>query len=142
MQCGQGKPFTVTSTNSKMGSVAVRSYEKGGAVTESDEPSRANVSGGGGSIKDGVAGGGRVGYRFDAGKDSDVTVGVSGSGVSTKDYKDVKATGADVTYRKGGTSVGVEVSRGRFTPSFSGNPTAGTFDPNDRRVTFKLKKEF
>ena len=34
MQCGQGKPFTVTSTNSKMGSVAVRSYEKGGVVTK------------------------------------------------------------------------------------------------------------
>jgi hypothetical protein len=45
--------------------------------------------------------------------------------VSTKDYKDVKATGADVTYRKKGTSVGVEVSRGRFTPSFDGNPTTG-----------------
>ncbi len=36
MQCGQGKPFTVTSTNSKMGSVAVRSYEKGGVVTKPD----------------------------------------------------------------------------------------------------------
>ena len=36
MQCGQGKPFTVTSTNSKMGSVAVRSYEKGGVVTKSN----------------------------------------------------------------------------------------------------------
>ena len=34
MQCGQGKPFTVTSTNPKMGSVAVRSYEKGGVVTK------------------------------------------------------------------------------------------------------------
>ena len=34
MQCSQGKPFTVTSTNSKMGSVAVRSYEKGGVVTK------------------------------------------------------------------------------------------------------------
>jgi hypothetical protein len=134
--------LSFTSTNPKMSGKAIKSYEKGGMVTESDEPSRANVSGGGGSIKDGVAGGGRVGYRFDAGKDSDVTVGVSGSGVSTKDYKDVKATGADVTYRKKGTSVGVEVSRGRFTPSFDGNPTTGTFDPNDRRVTFKFKKEF
>jgi|Laugrespbdmm15dd_1035085.scaffolds.fasta_scaffold04110_2 hypothetical protein len=34
MQCGQGKPFTVTSTNSKMGSAAVRSYEEGGEVTK------------------------------------------------------------------------------------------------------------
>lgn len=32
MQCGQGKPFTITSTNPKMGGTAVRSYEKGGVV--------------------------------------------------------------------------------------------------------------
>jgi hypothetical protein len=127
MKCSQSKPFTMTSTNPKMGGAAIKSYEKGGVVTKSDEPSRVNVSGSGGSIKDGVAGGGRVGYRFDAGKDSDVTVGVSGSGVSTKDYKDIKATGVDATYRKGNTSVGVEVSRGR---------------PNERRVMLKFKKEF
>ena len=34
MQCSQGKPFTVTSTNPKMGGTAVRSYEKGGVVTK------------------------------------------------------------------------------------------------------------
>lgn len=34
MQCGQGKPFTVTSSNSKMGSAAIKSYEKGGVVTK------------------------------------------------------------------------------------------------------------
>lgn len=32
MQCGQGKPFTMTSTNSKMGGAAVKSYKKGGMV--------------------------------------------------------------------------------------------------------------
>jgi len=32
MQCGQGKPFTVTSSNPKMGGAAIRSYEKGGVV--------------------------------------------------------------------------------------------------------------
>ena len=32
MQCGQGKPFTMTSTNPKMGGAAVKSYEKGGVV--------------------------------------------------------------------------------------------------------------
>lgn len=32
MQCGQGKPFTMTSTNPKMGGAAVKSYEKGGMV--------------------------------------------------------------------------------------------------------------
>lgn len=36
MQCGQGKPFTVTSNNSKMGSAAIRSYEKGGVVRKPD----------------------------------------------------------------------------------------------------------
>lgn len=36
MQCGQGKPFTVTSNNSKMGSAAIRSYEKGGVVKKPD----------------------------------------------------------------------------------------------------------
>lgn len=32
MQCGQGKPFTVTSTNPKMGNAIIKSYEKGGEV--------------------------------------------------------------------------------------------------------------
>ena len=43
MQCGQGKPFTVTSTNSKMGSAAVRSYEKGGVVTKPDSDRKNSV---------------------------------------------------------------------------------------------------
>lgn len=34
MKCGQGKPFTVTSSNAKMGGSAIRSYEKGGMVTK------------------------------------------------------------------------------------------------------------
>jgi hypothetical protein len=34
MKCGQGKPFTITSTNAKMGSPAIQSYEKGGMVTK------------------------------------------------------------------------------------------------------------
>ena len=36
MQCGQGKPFTVTSTNSRMGGAAVRSYKEGGIVEGSN----------------------------------------------------------------------------------------------------------
>lgn len=32
MKCSQSKPFTMTSTNAKMGGAAVRSYEKGGIV--------------------------------------------------------------------------------------------------------------
>jgi hypothetical protein len=34
MKCGQGKPFTITSTNAKMGGPAIQSYEKGGMVTK------------------------------------------------------------------------------------------------------------
>ena len=44
MQCGQGKPFTVTSTNPKMGGTAVRSYEKGGVVTKPD-PDPKSIAG-------------------------------------------------------------------------------------------------
>ena len=33
MQCGQGKPFTMTSSNPKMGGPAVKSYQAGGVVT-------------------------------------------------------------------------------------------------------------
>jgi hypothetical protein len=43
MQCGQGKPFTVTSTNSKMGSAAIRSYEKGGVVKKPDSDLKNTV---------------------------------------------------------------------------------------------------
>ena len=37
MQCSQAKPFTMTSTNSKMGGAAIKSYEKGGMVTKPKE---------------------------------------------------------------------------------------------------------
>jgi hypothetical protein len=32
MKCSQAKPFTITSTNAKMGGAAIPSYEKGGMV--------------------------------------------------------------------------------------------------------------
>lgn len=34
MQCGQGKPFTMTSSNAKMGGAAIKSYAKGGIVVK------------------------------------------------------------------------------------------------------------
>jgi len=37
MQCSQAKPFTMTSTNSKIGGAAIKSYEKGGMVTKPKE---------------------------------------------------------------------------------------------------------
>ena len=47
MQCGQGKPFTMTSSNPKMGGPAVKSYQAGGVVTgpnpRIDEETRAKA---------------------------------------------------------------------------------------------------
>ena len=47
MQCGQGKPFTMTSSNPKMGGSAVKSYQAGGVVTgpnpRIDEETRARA---------------------------------------------------------------------------------------------------
>jgi hypothetical protein len=37
MQCSQAKPFTMSSTNAKMGGAAIKSYEKGGMVTKPKE---------------------------------------------------------------------------------------------------------
>ena len=34
MQCSQAKPFTMSSSNAKMGGAAIKSYEKGGMVTK------------------------------------------------------------------------------------------------------------
>jgi hypothetical protein len=37
MQCSQAKPFTMSSTNPKIGGAAIKSYEKGGMVTKPKE---------------------------------------------------------------------------------------------------------
>jgi hypothetical protein len=37
MKCSQAKPFTLTSSNAKMGSPAIKSYQKGGMVTKPKE---------------------------------------------------------------------------------------------------------
>lgn len=37
MKCSQAKPFTMTSTNPKVGGAAIKSYEKGGMVTKPKE---------------------------------------------------------------------------------------------------------
>jgi hypothetical protein len=138
------KAYTLYSTNPKMGKAHPsmgKGYADGGLVPEDDNKQRVEVSGGGGSIRGGVAGGGRAAVTAGVGKDSELTVGISGSGVRTSDIKEAKITGADVTYRKGDTSVGIEVQKGHYTPDPMGAP-GGTFDPADRRVMFKYKKEF
>jgi hypothetical protein len=140
------KTLSYFSNNPKMVVVKRKGFSGGGEVTENDRP-RLQISGGGASIEDdpapgvkvrGVGAGGRVGYRFDAGKNADVTVGVSGSASKvkvdtpegSKTYRDKRITGGDVTYRRGNTSYGVSYSE---TPKEKGT---------DRRVMFKLKKDF
>ena len=58
MQCGQGKPFTMTSSNPKMGGPAVKSYQAGGVVTgpnpRIDEETRARAMASVASLKSGV----------------------------------------------------------------------------------------
>ena len=140
------KTIKFFSTNPKMGKVQTKGFKDGGMVTENDRP-RVQVSGGANTMKvdpvpgvsvRGVSGGGRVGYRFDAGKDSDVTVGMSGSASRVKvntpegsrTYTDKRITGGDVTYRKGNTSYGVSYNE---TPKEKGT---------ERRVMLNLRKEF
>jgi hypothetical protein len=119
----------------------IRSYEKGGMVVD---PERLQIAGGGNTINEanvkGAAGGGRVGYRFAAGPNADVTAGVSGSmsrvKVNTPEgvrhYADKRLTGVDLTYRKGNTSVGVGVSKG---------PTPDT-PQGGKRLSLTYRKEF
>ena len=42
MKCSQAKPFTMTSSNPKMGGGAIKSYEKGGMVTKPTSTPRGN----------------------------------------------------------------------------------------------------
>jgi len=138
-----GKPSTCYSDNPKMGQAyPVKGYKDGGIVD------RLQVSGGGASIKKdpvpgvkvrGIGGGGRIGYRFDAGKDADLTVGVSGTASKvkvgtpegSKTYTNKKITGGDVSYRKGDTTYGASYEE---RPTDKGDV--------DRRVMLKFKKEF
>ena len=140
-----GKASMCYSDNPKMGKAyPVKGYQAGGMVDDS----RFQVSGGASNIEHdpvpgvkvrGVGGGGRIGYRFDAGKDADLTVGVSGSASKvkvdtpegSKTYRDKRITGADVTYRKGDSSYGV---------SYDEKPTER--GDVDRRVMLKFRKEF
>lgn len=140
------KKHTLYSNNPKMGQPYApqgKGYADGGLVfKDKEDPIRKlQVSGGGQAIKGGIAGGGRVGYEFDTGNNSSLTVGVAGSGVKTKDTKDFKVTGADVSYRKGDTTIGVEATKGRYTPDPMGAP-GGSYDPDEKRVMFKFTKEF
>ena len=134
-----GKPSTCYSDNPKMGKPYTpqgKGYADGGRVPDDDMP-RVDVQGGVNSINErgvkGIGGGGRVGVTVPMSDDRDVTVGVSGGGAKVRaggnTYKDFNVTGADVSYRKGDTTIGVEVSK---------NPTK----LGDKTIMFKYRKEF
>lgn len=137
---GKGKPSTCYSDNPKMGKPyqsQAKGYRDGGRVPDDNDTPRVNVQGGMNSIDErgakGVGGGGRVGVTLPMQGNRDVTVGVSGSGYKVKaggnTYKDIDVTGADVSYRKGDTTIGVELRR---------NPTK----LGDKTIMFRYKKEF
>lgn len=60
-----------------------------------------SFTGGGGSVKGGVAGGGRLGLDIPLNEDELLRLGLMGGGVRTPNFKDLKATGLDLTYTKG-----------------------------------------
>ena len=130
---GKGKPSTCYSDNPKMGKPyqsQAKGYKDGGRVPDEDESPRVNVSGGGaGNSGRDVGYGGRVGVDIPIDRTRSLSVGVSGSGYRVGKEKDFSVTGADVSYRKGDTTIGVELDK---QPGNMG----------DKRIMFKYRKEF
>jgi hypothetical protein len=137
-----GKASTCYSDNPKMGKPYQsqgKGYRDGGRVPDDNDSMlrRLQVSGGAQEVNDrgakGIAGGGRLGVNIPMDNDRDLTVGVSGSGYKIRSggntYKGADVTGADLSYRKGDTTIGVEVSK---------QPTK----LGDKRIMFRYKKEF
>jgi hypothetical protein len=128
-----GKASTCYSDNPKMGKPYQsqgKGYRDGGRVPDEDDTPRVNVSGGGaGNNARSVGYGGRVGVDIPMGRERNLSVGVSGGGYRAGKEKDFSVTGADLSYRKGDTTIGVEVGK---QPGKMG----------DKRVMFRYKKEF
>jgi hypothetical protein len=136
-----GKASTCYSDNPKMGKPyqsQAKGYKDGGRVPEDDSVMRRlQVSGSAQGVNDrgarGVAGGGRLGVNVPMDNDREFTVGVSGSAYKIKaggnTYKGADVTGADLSYRRGDTTIGVELDK---QPGKMG----------DKRVMFRYKKEF
>jgi hypothetical protein len=127
-----GKPSTCYSDNPKMGKPYQpqgKGYRDGGDIPEEDSMKNLQVSasGSGRTTKD-VGYGGRVGVNIPIDRDRDFTVGVSGSGRSGS-QREFNVTGADLSYRKGDTTVGVQLDK---QPGKMG----------DKRIMFQYKKEF
>jgi len=106
-------------------------YKDGGRVPGDEEDMRRlQISGGGsGNSTRDIGAGGRVGVNIPIDRDRDVTVGMSGSAFRAGRMSGADITGADLSYRKGDTTIGVEVSR---SPTKLG----------DKAIMFRYKKEF
>ncbi len=127
-----GKPSTCYSDNPKMGKPyesQAKGYAEGGRIPEEDKP-RLNLSasGAGASLKS-AGYGGRMGVDIPMDGQRNLSVGVSGSGYKEGNRKEFNVTGADVSYRKGDTTIGVSLEK---------EPTR----MGDKRVMFRYKKEF
>lgn len=108
-----------------MGKNAVKKMADGGEVQIAgidDQPSEApfSVTAGGTSFNQGMAsgvgGGGRIGFRKNLDKDSDIELGISGeySKVKAGEFKKEQAriSGADLTYRNKNDSYSVSYNEG------------------------------
>lgn len=129
-----GKPSTCYSDNPKMGKPyqpEAEGYRDGGRVPEfrEEEKPRLNLSvGGSGKDSKNYGYGGRMGVDIPT-DSGEVSVGVSGGGYKAGKMRDFSVTGADVSYRKGDTTIGVALEK---------DPTK----LGDKRVMFRYSKEF
>ena len=128
-----GKPSTCYSDNPKMGKPyqsQAKGYRDGGRVPDEDVLKNVDVSAGGsGRSSTSYGYGGRMGVKLPIDKDRDFSVGVSGGGYREGSRKEFNVTGTDVSYRKGDTTIGMELEK---QPGKMG----------EKRIMFKYKKEF
>lgn len=129
-----GKPSTCYSDNPKMGKPyqsQAKGYKDGGRVPDEEDVLKNVDVSAGGSGRSGTSYGygGRMGVKLPIDKDRDFSVGVSGSGYKEGSRKEFNVTGTDVSYRRGDTTIGMELEK---QPGKMG----------EKRIMFKYKKEF
>lgn len=129
-----GKPSTLYSDNPKMGKPyqsQAKGYKDGGRIPdEEDVLKNVDISASGsGRSSTSYGYGGRMGVNLPIDRDRDVSIGVSGGGYKEGSRKEFNVTGLDASYRKGDTTVGVELEK---QPGKMG----------DKRIMFRYKKEF
>jgi hypothetical protein len=129
-----GKPSSCYSDNPKMGKPyqsQAKGYRDGGRVSDKEDVLKNVDVSASGSGRHGASYGygGRMGVNLPIDKERNLSVGVSGGGYREGSRKEFSVTGADVSYRKGDTTIGVELNK---QPGRMG----------EKRVMFKYKKEF